>query len=57
MGIFFKHLHRQRTAHQEVIDNLIISSNSWLGRNDLHTVPTRKTSWNIKRARLRLDSK
>ncbi|RMC46580.1 hypothetical protein F5ESL0230_04800 [Lactobacillus sp. ESL0230] len=56
MGKLFKNLHRPRTTHQDVTDNLIITSNSWFGRNDLHIDPTRKTSRNIKRARRQSDS-
>ncbi|RMC24455.1 hypothetical protein F5ESL0245_04590 [Lactobacillus sp. ESL0245] len=56
MGKLFKNLHRPRTTHQDVTDNLIITSHCWAGINDLSAIAAGIDSRNIKRARRQSDS-
>jgi hypothetical protein len=57
MATFFGQLHRRKTEHQKVTDNLVITSHCWASINDLATIATGINSRNIKRARRQSDSK
>ena len=56
MATFFSNIHRCKTEHQKVTDNLIITSHCWAGINDLSAIAAGIDSRNIKRARRQSDS-
>lgn len=56
MAAFIKHIYRRKSDHQEVINNLITSSNCWASRSDLCSRLARNSTRNIKKARRQSDS-